>query len=287
MRRWLHIVLLFLLHAVARGRAAAQPQLPNVAGASEKGIVLLSWVCQYEHVKTIAVRRSREAGYNYKIIGYVKNVAKGPQAFADGHPESGRNYYKLNIVFNSGLEWSSNYCEVNVDTAVLESRTITVPANDTLQKYLDITGAAVRPLAGFRHDTAAVSSANEVSVSFDTRGVVPGELADEVEAEIRRSRIRLVLPEEEVREPTFIRSRYISVLTASGHVEVKLPDGHQGHLFSLKFFNEAGRVRVDIPSLSEPVVIIDKRNFQKRGTYRFVLKRDGTEYESGYIYVAP
>ena len=290
-RRRLHIVLLFLLHAAAGGRVAAQPQLPNVAGASEKGIVLLSWVCQYEHVKTIAVRRSREAGYNYKIIGYVKNVAKGRQAFADGHPDPGRNYYKLNIVFNSGLEWSSNYCEVNVDTGVLEARTIAVPSNDTLQKYLDITGAAVRPLVGFGHDTAEEPPANEVSVSFDTKGVVPGELEDELEdeleAEIRRSRIRLVLPKEEVKEPTFIRSRYVSVLTASGHVEVKLPGGHEGHLFSLKFYNHAGRVRVDIPSLSEPVVIIDKRNFQKRGTYRFVLKRDGAEYESGYIYVAP
>lgn len=286
MSRFLYIVFVCLLGCLANS-SFAQPQLPGLAGASEKGIVLLSWVCQYDHVKTIAVKRSREAGYNYKIIGYVKKVGKGQQAFADGHPEPGKNYYKLNIVFGSGLEWSSNYCEVDVDTAVLESQAISVPSNDTLQKYLDITGAAVRPLQGFSRDSANMPMGNVVSVSFDTKGVVPHELAGEVEAEIRRSRIRLVLPKEEVSEPTFIRSRYVSVLAANGHVEVKLPVDHTGHTFSLKFYNEQGRVRVDIPDLKEPIVIIDKRNFQKRGSYHFVLKRDGTEIESGYVNVAP
>lgn len=286
MSRFPHIVIVGLLCCMAN-RSFAQPQLPNLAGASEKGIVLLSWVCQYDHVKTIAVKRSREAGYNYKIIGYVKKLDRGQQAFADGHPEPGKNYYILNIVFGSGLEWSSNYCEVDVDTAVLESRTMTMPSNDTLQKYLDITGAPVRPLHGFSHDSARMPTGNVVSVSFDTKGVVPRELAGEVEAEIRRSQIRLILPKEEMSEPTFIRSRYVSLLGATGHVEVKLPSDCKGHNFSLKFYNERGRVRVDIPDLKEPIVIIDKRNFQKRGTYHFVLKRDGVEFESGYVNVAP
>jgi len=285
MRRYCHISLLcFLLLA---GGAAAQPVLPNVAGASEKGIVLLSWVCQYSGVKTIAVRRSREAGYNYKIIGYVKNLARGQQAFADGHPEGGANYYKLNIVFNSGLEWSSNYCEVIVDTAILNARTDQLPSNDTLQKFLGIDDAAVRSMVGFQQETTKLTPANEVSVSFDTKGVVPSELQDEVEATIRRSRITLKIPRGEVEEPTFIHSNFVSVQTSSGHVEVKLPEDYRGHSYSLKFYNAQGRVRVDIPSFAEPIVIIDKRNFQKRGTYRFLLKRDGLEFETGYITVSP
>lgn len=285
MRSSIQVVFLCLL--LVAGRAAAQPQLPNIAGASEKGIVLLSWLCQYEHVKTIAVRRSREAGYNYKIIGYVKKLDKGQQAFADGHPEPGKNYYKLNVVFISGLEWSSNFCEVNVDTAVLESRTISVPSNDTLQKYLDLGGATVRPMVGFKQDSARLSAGHVVSVSFDTRGVVPADVTDEVEAEIRRSRIKLVLPKDDVSDLSFIRSKYVSVLNASGHVEVKLPGDHGAHTFSLKFYDQRGKVRVDIPSLTEPIVIIDKRNFQRKGSYRFVLKCDGVEYETGYVNVTP
>lgn len=285
MLRCRHIVFVFLW--VATGRVVAQPVLPNVAGASEKGIVLLSWVCQYNGVKAIAVRRSREAGYNYKIIGYVKNLAKGQQVFADGHPEAGTNYYKLNIVFNSGLEWSSNYCEVFVDTAVLNARAGQLPSNDTLQKFLGLDDAAVRPLVGFQRDGAKLTSVNEVSVSFDTKGVVPSELEEEVEATIRRSRITLKIPRGEVEEPTFIRSKFVSVQTSSGHVEVKLPQDYSEHTYSLKFYNAQGRERIDLPSLAEPVIIIDKRNFQKRGNYRFVLKRDGLEYEAGYVNVSP
>jgi len=281
----LHIIFLSLL--LVTGRVEAQPVLPNLAGASEKGIVLLSWVCQYSGIKTIAVRRSREAGYNYKIIGYVKNLAKGQQAFADGHPEAGANYYKLNIVFNSGLEWSSNYCEVVVDTAVLNARTAQLPSNDTLQKFLGLDDATVRPMIGFRQDSAQVVSVNEVSVSFDTKGVVPSELQDEVEATIKRSRITLKIPRGEVEEPTFIKSEFVSVQTSSGHVEVKLPQDYRGHSYSLKFYNAQGRERIDVPSLEEPITIIDKRNFQKRGSYRFVLKRNGLEFEAGYVEVSP
>lgn len=281
------LFIFFVVLFPAAGRVLAQPVLPDVAGASEKGIVLLSWVCQYNGVKAIAVRRSREAGYNYKIIGYVKNLARGQQAFADGHPEPGTNYYKLNVVFNSGLEWSSNYCSVVVDTSVLSKYAGRLPSNDTLQKFLGIDDAAVLQIVRFKQEDVKVKSVQEVSVSFDTKGVIPADLEDEVEATIKRSKITLKIPKEEMRDPTFIRSDYVSVLTASGHVEVKLPGDYRAHVFSLKFYNAQGRARVDIPSLTEQIVIIDKRNFQKRGTYRFVLKKDGAEFESGYVNVSP
>ena len=54
---------------------------PTVAAqyqrVADKGVVLLSWTCQYTGVKAIAVQHSTDSIYNYKIIGYVKKLDKG------------------------------------------------------------------------------------------------------------------------------------------------------------------------------------------------------------------
>src|SRR3954465_12927824 len=94
------------------GRLLAQPMLPNISGSADKGVVLLSWACQYNGVKAIAVLHSTDSVYNFRIIGYVKKLEKGVQAYVDGHPDTGKNYYKLSIVFNSGLTWTSNRRQV-------------------------------------------------------------------------------------------------------------------------------------------------------------------------------
>lgn len=266
-------------------RSIAQPALPSLACAAERGVVMLSWQCQYDGVKAIAVRRSKESGFNYKIVGYVKDVAKGRQAFADGHPEVGRNYYKLHIVFNSGVTWTSNVCEIDLDSAQLYGRDTRLPHNDSLQKFLSIDHI---PLGNVREMRPGDASARRgpISVSFDAVAALPiRDTAAERREE--RTRITLRLPVEDITEPVFIRSKYVTVSRLTGHVEVVRPVDKHDHLFSIKFYTESGKLRVDVPDIAEQAVIIDKRNFQRKGNYRFVLLHDGAEYESGYIYISP
>ena len=56
-------------------------------GATDKGINILSWTCQYNGIKSIAVQRSTDSVYNYATVGYVKKLKKGPQAYIDEHPD--------------------------------------------------------------------------------------------------------------------------------------------------------------------------------------------------------
>jgi len=270
----------------------AQPILPGIAGVAENGIVLLSWECQYDGVKAIAVRRSADSAFNYKIIGYVKNTAKGTQAFADGHPQPGNNYYKLNIVFNSGLNWSSNHCMVFVDSVQLSSRRAPVPSNDSLQRYVKMEAVPVsritlsgRDLTPNR-DTMQPKQATIENSSLPV--FVPADTshrADTIAAAPQpvRKKITLSFPGPDIEEATFIRSQYITTNKLTGHVEIRLPTEARGHVFSIKFYNKQGKLQVDIPEIKTPFVILDKRNFQRKGLYKFVLKKDDVMIEEGYV----
>ena len=108
--------------------------LPDMIGATDKGINVLSWNCQYDGLKFIAVQRSADSVFNYVTIGYVKNTKQGPQAYIDGHPLPGDNWYRLNIGFSSDLTWNSNRLKIHIDSATLLAKGV-VPPNDSLQRY--------------------------------------------------------------------------------------------------------------------------------------------------------
>ncbi|HTN18090.1 MAG TPA: hypothetical protein VL092_10440, partial [Chitinophagaceae bacterium] len=59
----------------------AQPVLPDMASVTQNGINILTWTCQYDGVKSIAVQRSSDSNLNYITIGYVKDVKKGVQYY--------------------------------------------------------------------------------------------------------------------------------------------------------------------------------------------------------------
>ncbi|NDC42795.1 MAG: hypothetical protein EBZ77_14805, partial [Chitinophagia bacterium] len=60
-QRLLFGVLAFFTVAGAWG----QPTLPNITGTNEKGIVVISWICQFDGVKSISVRHSADSFFNY------------------------------------------------------------------------------------------------------------------------------------------------------------------------------------------------------------------------------
>ena len=439
----------------------AQPTLPDLTGNGEKGLVLLSWICQYDGVKSIAVLRSADSSFNYSTVGYVKKLYKGVQAFADGHPMPGRNYYRLSIVFNSGLTWNSNHYGVYVDSAVLRNARL-MPSNEALQKLivteqtdkvakteipqprkypapadrdkymevlrkdtapelpplkpklnitnndgdnLDISSyietlqdetqkkisityqsdvEEIDPTAYLDEDksntTKTPDQKKKVNVTFDDAKDIPafveslpkspgrkitvsytpdsGDLdskaylkeeeeedkpqkkisltfKDEAEVhayietlpKLSHSKITLSYsvdsgdirskakplainplsafttteppkpPEESPRpkisirlkdEPIVnsandIKSKIIFSDPSNGHVRMNLPDDVKTRHYSIKFYDNENHMVIEIPRINSMKIILDKRNFQKKGLYKFVLRKDGLELEAGYI----
>lgn len=231
----------------------AQPLLPDMVGVTQKGMNLLSWTSQYDRLKSIAVQRSNDSFFNYSTIGYVKDLKKGPQAFIDGHPLPGTNWYRLQIAFGSDLVWTSNRIKLVVDSAQLLQEPVLAP-NDSLQKlatrirFTDTAGSAVK------------------SPDLKPRPLLSLSMPKVTEADAY----------------AYIKSQYVFTNPFTGHVNVELKDAKHNR-YSLQFFDEEKHRVLSIPRIPEPEVIIDRRNFQHKGIYSFVLLRNKEKVESGYI----
>jgi len=246
------LLLIFLFSLSPFTRLLAQPLLPDMVGVTQKGLNILSWTSQYERLKSIAVQRSSDSFFNYTTIGYVKTLNKGPQAYIDGHPLPGKNWYRLQIVFGSDLNWYSNRIKLFVDSAQLALQLV-MPSNDSLQKlasrvrFNDTTGASVNP---------AMSSKPILSVA------IPDATGADAYA--------------------YIKSQYVFTNPFTGHVNVEIKDARE-YKYSLRFFDQNNLPVLQIPRISEANIIIDKRNFQRKGIFRFELSREREKLETGYI----
>ncbi len=310
---------LFLLLCLLCCDVAAQPLLPDVGAAADKGIVILSWNCQYDGVKSITVLRSTDSEQNYAPVGMVRKIAKGPQAFVDGHAAAGKNYYKLSLLYKTGLNWKTNRVAVVVAPLATETSRFSLPPNDSLQRYIvteNITNAggagriatetlvkagkgrlapsdqsAVVPSStvGRVYETPphqAPAPKQKVSISFnvdDTKTERPAQPASGALQDPTKRKVTITYEDPMEHPVDLVKSRYVNTDPASGHILMTLPDDINEHHYSIKFYNSANRAVIEDPHITAAKIIIDRRNFQRRGVYRFVLRKDVTELESGYV----
>ena len=298
----IRIVSIFLLSLIGL-KSAAQPTLPDISGFTGNGTVQLTWNCQYEGIKTISVLRSADSTGSYKAIGNVGVLRPGVQVFTDIHPLPGQNFYKLSIRFRSGLNWNSNHFGISVaDTtprpSVQEQQVFNpqkqfaepIKTNNHDKQISGPTAKAIgQPpqVAKAACDTQALKKA-AVSLSFDpdtARGNLSGLLESSKIPTAPRQKIIITYDDSLENSATLIRSRFIFVDPVSGHINITLPDDVHLHHYSLKFYDEKNKMIIDVPRVNAADIIMDRRNFQKRGNYKFVLRKDALELESGYITV--
>lgn len=254
----------FVLLLLGFGRVVAQPLLPDIIGVTQKGLNILSWTSPYEKLKSISVQRSGDSFFNYTTIGYVKELKKGQQAFIDGHPLPGANWYRLQIVFGSDLEWKSNRIRLFVDSAQLLQATAVAP-NDSLQKL----ASKVK----FTDTVNVVSSAKpETIASSVTKPVTPAKPV-----------LSLAIPEATGVDPlAYIKSQYVFTNPFTGHINIEIKDARD-HRYSLKFFDSKDKQVLELPRIPEAAVVLDKRNFQYKGLFKFELYKNREKLEAGYI----
>ncbi len=254
--------LLLLLLVCFTTNVFAQPVLPDIVGATDKGINVLSWTSQYDGLKSIAVQRSNDSVYNFKTVGYVKNLKKGAQAFIDGHPEPGTNWYRLYIVFSSDLTWYSNRYKLFVDSATLMKKGV-LPPNDSLQKLA--TKIKVETTEG------------TVITKGDSSGTTTGA------ATISIPKIVIDVPQpEDINAYSYIKSQHVFTNPFTGHVNLELSD-YGEYAYSVRFYDQNNKEVLEIPTITEPQIILDKRNFKKKGLYKFILRQGFKDTETGYI----
>jgi len=282
---FIFIILFTFLSSVA----FAQPQLPDIAGAEDKGVIVLTWQCQYDGVKSIIVQRSSDSLHNFSTVGYVKNVKKGVQAFVDGHPLPGKNWYQLTIVFSSDLNWTSNKIKLVVDSSTLMNQNVVLPPNDSLQKLLVTTESNGRKTVKSKSgivvtiDSSGKKDGVRATSSVDTTGnAASPNSADSISRKVHHISISLDADPTAVNPYTFIKSHYVFTNPLTGHVNMELPEVTSHH-YSVKFFDDKEKQIMEVPHITASPIIIDKRNFQKKGIYKFELRKDRAILETGYI----
>jgi hypothetical protein len=123
------ILFLFLLPCIALAQA---PDLPSMNVVTENAQNKLSWNCQYDGVKSIAIQRSSDSVKNFVTIGIINNPKKGFQSYKDERPMIGKNNYRLYILFGGDVEWYSNNYIVELDSATIaKSHSGVVPSGYT------------------------------------------------------------------------------------------------------------------------------------------------------------
>lgn len=244
----------WLLLLVAGIPAWAQPSLPDIAATGDNGKVVLKWQCQYNSVKAISVLRATDSAADFTLIGFVDKIARGVQSYTDEHPRPGKNCYKLAIEFKTGLVWRSNYSCVKLEKWEKESDRRQVPVTENKSVPMHVIPASPKPKNEVRAPTIATTPLTLPKRDFDT-----------------------------VEQIQKIRSRFVWSDPQSGDVDISLPDDVAAHHYAIKFFDLRNRLITEIPKMSMQKVIIDRRNFQRRGTIRFVIRRDAMELESGFL----
>ncbi len=95
------------------------PTLPYIKIETIDGSNKLSWICNYEGLKSVIIERSTDSVLSFTNIGYIAKPKKGLQTFEDPSPLLGKNYYKVKVLFQSELEWFSNTYKVILDSATI------------------------------------------------------------------------------------------------------------------------------------------------------------------------
>lgn len=262
--------------------ATAQPALPDITATVSRGAIIVSWNCQFNAVKSITVLRAPDSVYNYQTIGSFKNPEKGYQEFIDTHPAEGYNCYKLSLVFKSGVLWSSNHFCINYTPAVQPPPAI--KENEPAPQIIPAPQPEVK------------NPVLESNRTYQAERPVVRQKSEFHPApqQIRQDTFRPVMPPRNITIPFNesaetvtlpIKSKYVYTDPATGHIHMFLPDDVATHFYSVKFYDMEKRMIMEVPRIKESKIILDKRNFQKKGVYKFVLRKDILEFENGHIQV--
>lgn len=257
--------------------------MPDMIGVTQGGMNVITWTSQYDGIKSIAMQRSQDSVHNFATIGYVKNLKKGPQAFIDGHPNPGKNWYRLYIVFSSDLTWYSNNLKLMVDSAQLLQQKV-LPPNDSLQKYASKVSTTGDFTSGTVSSTVATSPTTAAGTTTPGgTSVSPASTAAPTKPASTTPVIKVPTIGGDAVDPSvYIKSQYVFTNPFTGHVNIEIPEAKK-HSYSIAFFDQKDRRIFEIPRISEPSIIVDKRNFQKKGLYKFELLKDKEKLETGYI----
>jgi hypothetical protein len=250
----------------------AQPLLPDLDCIRDNGKITLAWLNPYENIKSIVVRRSADSVLNFADIATLRLPQKGKQAYTDKAPLSEVNYYKLRIVFKSGLKWSSNTA-----TAGSFFKATTKDPN-THSKQNETTNTPRNAANEVQKNEPAVHPSASRTGERTLRMVLEGESA------VTNDNFPAGAEQPATEKELFLTSgNCINTDSAATCLIVNLPEDFKRQRYALKIFDNKNNDVFELPLITHHYFLLDKRNFQKKGEYRYILLKEGKQEETGAI----
>jgi len=81
---------------------------------------------------------------------------------------------------------------------------------------------------------------------------------------------------------TYPRSQYVFTNPFTGNINIEIQDAFKEN-YSLVFYDQQDKVVLTIPRINDKVVVLDKRNFQNTGLFKFKLFKNKAEFDKGYV----
>jgi hypothetical protein len=263
LRPVLYIVFCFLALQL---KAQQAPQLPDMAGAAVNGVCLLQFDNPYEGLRSIDLYRSADSINGYIRISRLAAPAKGFNRMSDTLPLAGVNYYRVQVVFENGLSWTCNTLRLPPGGKAIAKAPITL-AKPQAAPPKPIIAAPVEP---------------KPTQSNSTDGKAPV-----LKEEKKSKRVGLFKwmnhNDSTISDAAnYFTSAYISVDRTTGHVLINLPDVKK-YPYTISFYSQDNRKVLDLPAMHSSPILLDKKNFQQKGTYHFVIYKSGKPFDQGYI----
>lgn len=81
---------------------------------------------------------------------------------------------------------------------------------------------------------------------------------------------------------SYPKSQYVFTNPFTGNINIEIQDALKEN-YSLIFYDQQDHVVLKVPRINDKVVILDKRNFQATGLFKFKLLKNKEEFDKGYV----
>lgn len=81
---------------------------------------------------------------------------------------------------------------------------------------------------------------------------------------------------------SYTRSKYVYTNPFNGNINIEVPEPFK-NAYKLIFYDQNGKDVLDINRLNDSFIVLDKRNFQASGVYKFKLLKDNQKFDDGFI----
>ena len=275
---------LLIASIVPAHAATGQETLPEFTAAIRSGRPVISWTNPFDKVVQISVQRSQDSLFGFRTIVTMPDPSLAVNGFMDVSAPDTRQYSRIYVQFPYGRFFQTSVkrpSEQSLPVAPDASATNQVipqpveerPAMSGLPSIGRSSPEIPKPEDPKDYENIMKRSKGVYVKKLPWRHLQPGDPMPPETAELK-----VVLPANLFTPSPFLFTN------KDGNVVVAMPQ-RSGGRFSVHFFLPEGMPLFHFDMSKEPILILDKVNFQRSGWFDFEIRQDGRVKERNRIFI--